>query len=73
MFLLPSFQIILFCLCVGRTPFDLKMGVVNAETNNYCPHPCDVTQMHLSCCFLHELDKHTIHQVEIGTRVLQLL
>ncbi|XP_064650720.1 ABC transporter G family member 20-like isoform X2 [Lineus longissimus] len=32
-FLLPSLQIVLFCLCIGRMPADLNMAVVNNETS----------------------------------------
>ena len=63
MLMLPPFHLSLFCLCVGRPPFDLAMAVVNAETSGHCPQPCDVTQMHLSCCFLHHLNTVTIRQV----------
>ncbi|CAF0942665.1 unnamed protein product [Brachionus calyciflorus] len=31
-FLIPVIQISLFCLCIGREPFDLKFGIVNNET-----------------------------------------
>ncbi|XP_074652584.1 ABC transporter G family member 20-like isoform X2 [Tubulanus polymorphus] len=31
-FLLPAFQILLFCLCIGGDPKDLPMAVVNNET-----------------------------------------
>nr|QUF59474.1 ATP-binding cassette transporter Abch-like1 [Brachionus angularis] len=31
-FLLPVIQISLFCLCIGREPYDLNFGIVNNET-----------------------------------------
>ena len=35
-FLLPSFQIVLFCVCLGRDPHGINMSVVNKETNGTC-------------------------------------
>ncbi|RNA38959.1 ABC transporter G family member 20-like, partial [Brachionus plicatilis] len=32
-FLIPVIQISLFCLCIGREPYDLNFGIVNNETN----------------------------------------
>ncbi|XP_028967869.1 ABC transporter G family member 20 [Galendromus occidentalis] len=32
-FLVPSFQVILFCLCIGADPYDLPVAVVNADAN----------------------------------------
>jgi hypothetical protein len=34
-FLLPSIQVILFCLAIGRTPTNLHMSVYNTDTGNY--------------------------------------
>jgi hypothetical protein len=31
-FLIPVIQIGLFCLCIGREPFNIKFGIVNNET-----------------------------------------
>lgn len=30
-FIIPSIQIILFCLCIGRDPHDIKLAVVNSD------------------------------------------
>nr|WMI51951.1 ABCE1 [Dermanyssus gallinae] len=50
-FLVPSFQIVLFCLCIGADPFDLPMAVVNAD------HRPIYSQR-----FLQSLSNHTIIQ-----------
>ncbi len=31
-FLIPVIQISLFCLCIGREPYNLDFGIVNNET-----------------------------------------
>jgi hypothetical protein len=31
-FLIPVIQISLFCLCIGREPYGLPVGIVNNET-----------------------------------------
>jgi hypothetical protein len=31
-FLIPVIQMALFCLCIGRQPYNLKFGIVNNET-----------------------------------------
>ncbi|XP_070203140.1 ABC transporter G family member 20-like [Littorina saxatilis] len=33
-FIIPSIQIVLFCLCIGRAPHDLTIGVVNRDNGN---------------------------------------
>lgn len=50
-FILPSIQIILFCICIGRTPYDLTMSVVNDDVVGFG---------HL---FLDCLDRSAIHNV----------
>ena len=46
-FIIPSIQIILFCLCIGRNPHDLRIGVVNNDNGNmgglYLAHLDNVT------------------------------
>lgn len=51
-FLVPSIQVILFCLCIGSDPFELQIGVVNLDT-----HPL------LSVPFLQRLDNTTLSQI----------
>lgn len=51
-FLVPSIQVILFCLCIGSDPFELQVAVVNEDT-----HPI------LSQPFLGRLDNTTLSQV----------
>lgn len=51
-FLVPSIQVILFCLCIGSDPFELQIGVVNLDT-----HPL------LSVPFLRRLDNTTLSQI----------
>ncbi|XP_056011638.1 ABC transporter G family member 20-like [Ostrea edulis] len=50
-FILPSIQIILFCLCIGSSPYGLKMAIVNNETEG------------LGQLFIRELDNETISKV----------
>lgn len=51
-FLVPSIQVILFCLCIGSDPFELQIGVVNLDS-----HPI------LSVPFLRRLDNTTLSQL----------
>ncbi|XP_078325749.1 ABC transporter G family member 23-like isoform X2 [Crassostrea virginica] len=50
-FILPSIQIILFCVCIGNAPYGLKMAIVNNETQG------------LGELFIRELDNNTIEKV----------
>jgi hypothetical protein len=54
-FILPSIQIILFCLCIGSSPYGLKMAVINNETQG------------LGQLFIRELDNETISKVLTST------
>ncbi|KAL3219528.1 hypothetical protein MRX96_030291 [Rhipicephalus microplus] len=51
-FLVPSVQVVLFCLCIGSDPFELQVAVVNQE-----PHPL------LSVAFLQRIDNTTLSQI----------
>ncbi|KAJ8315994.1 hypothetical protein KUTeg_006008 [Tegillarca granosa] len=51
-FILPSIQIILFCLCIGRDPYDLHVAIVNNET----------TGLQLGKLFINSLDNVTINK-----------
>ncbi|KAL1467461.1 hypothetical protein MTO96_042163, partial [Rhipicephalus appendiculatus] len=51
-FLVPSIQVVLFCLCIGSDPFELQVAVVNQET-----HPL------LSVAFLQRIDNTTLSQI----------
>lgn len=51
-FLVPSIQVVLFCLCIGSDPFELQVAIVNQET-----HPL------LSVAFLQRIDNTTLSQV----------
>lgn len=51
-FLLPSIEVILFCICIGRDPFDIPVAIYNEEVDGDYSH-----------WFLDKLDNHTIHQV----------
>lgn len=51
-FLVPSIQVVLFCLCIGSDPFELQVAIVNQET-----HPL------LSVAFLRRLDNTTLSQI----------
>ncbi|XP_064595500.1 ABC transporter G family member 23-like [Liolophura sinensis] len=48
-FMLPSIQIILFCLCIGKDPYDLNIGIVN---NDHGP---------FGGWFIQRLDNRTFH------------
>ncbi|XP_041373715.1 ABC transporter G family member 20-like isoform X1 [Gigantopelta aegis] len=50
-FILPSIQIVLFCLCIGRDPFNLHVGIVNHDTGV------------LGKMFLSNLDNDSVHQI----------
>lgn len=50
-FILPSIQIILFCVCIGRKPYDLTVSVVNEEVFGF-------SQLFLDC-----LDTSAIHNI----------
>lgn len=50
-FALPALQMILFCLCIGRDPFDLTIAVVNQENPSV-----------MSKFFLEKVDNHTLIQ-----------
>jgi hypothetical protein len=52
-FILPSIQIILFCVCIGRKPYDLTVSVVNEEVSGF-------SQLFLDC-----LDTSAIHNVSV--------
>ncbi|XP_054710779.1 LOW QUALITY PROTEIN: ABC transporter G family member 20-like [Uloborus diversus] len=50
---IPTFQVIVFCLCVGGEPFDLPMSIVNEETD-----PSGKAKD-----LLQHISSHTIHQI----------
>ncbi|RWS05622.1 ABC transporter G family member 20-like protein [Dinothrombium tinctorium] len=50
-FLLPSIEVILFCICIGRDPFNIPIAVVNNES------PADLSEW-----FLQTFDNNTIVQ-----------
>ncbi|KAF2903928.1 hypothetical protein ILUMI_02243 [Ignelater luminosus] len=68
-FALPVMQVILFCMAIGRDPTDLKIGIVNHETNytntSYqgCNYPPGCRFTHLSCRYLKNLSNSTIQKV----------
>lgn len=49
-FIFPSVQIVLFCLCIGRDPFNLNVAVVNNDNGQ------------LGNIFLQNVENYTIHQ-----------
>ncbi|OWF47833.1 ABC transporter G family member 20 [Mizuhopecten yessoensis] len=50
-FILPSIQIVLFCLCIGGDPYNLKVAIFNNETSGF------------SHLFIQNLDNTTINKV----------
>lgn len=66
-FFLPAIQSLLFCLCIGHNPFDLKMGIVNEEIDSSqertCNYTADCTLSMFSCRFLRFMSNETFIQV----------
>ncbi len=56
-FLIPIIQISLFCLCIGRQPYDLNIGVVNNETIYN-------STFNASLQYIRQLDNHTFNLVK---------
>ncbi|XP_060081925.1 ABC transporter G family member 20-like [Ylistrum balloti] len=52
-FILPSIQIVLFCLCIGGDPYNLKVAIFNNETS----------ALGFSHLFIQSLDNNTIDKV----------
>ena len=59
-FLIPVIQISLFCLCIGREPYNLKFGIVNNETIY------NQTNRNGSLMFIDELSNHTFDKVYLN-------
>lgn len=57
-FVYKVIQIALFCLCIGREPYDLKLGIVNNETIY------NTTNRNASLLFVQKLSNHTFDKVE---------
>ena len=55
-FFLPSLEIILFGICIGADPFDIKIAIFNQDTSGNFP-----------ARFLNSLDNYTISQVHYPT------
>lgn len=51
-FLLPSIEVILFCICIGRDPFNINVAIYNEEAAGEYSH-----------WFLDKIDNNTITQV----------
>lgn len=51
-FLLPSIEVILFCICIGRDPFNIPVAIYNEEAAGEYSH-----------WFLDKIDNNTITQV----------
>lgn len=54
---MPVLQISLFCLCVGREPYNLKFGISNNETYS------NTTNQIASQMFINELSNRTFKKV----------
>ncbi|ELT92522.1 hypothetical protein CAPTEDRAFT_162923 [Capitella teleta] len=61
-FMLPAMQIVMFCLCIGRDPFNLNVAVVNNETCH--PPPVPLIPFAASCAFLQHIDSHYINDFQ---------
>lgn len=60
-FLLPSIEIILFCFCIGRDPFNVPVAIYNAEPNPF-----------FSKKFLEHVSPATIHQINYDSEAAAL-
>lgn len=55
-FLIPVIQISLFCLCIGREPYELHVGIVNNETIYNTTHDL------YSLIYVNQLSNYTFHK-----------
>ena len=63
-FFIPLFQMALFCLCIGREPYDIKFGIVNNETNTSAINVFNFTiPRNASLIYINELDNYTFDMV----------
>ena len=63
-FFIPLFQMALFCLCIGREPYDIKFGIVNNETNNSAINFLNFSiPRNASLIYINELDNITFDMV----------
>ena len=54
----------LFCLCIGREPYDIKFGIVNNETNNSAISFLNFSiPRNASLIYINELDNITFDMV----------
>lgn len=60
-FFLPSLEIILFGICIGADPFDIKVAVFNQDTSGNLPQR-----------YLGSMDNYTVHQVHYPTLPLAI-
>lgn len=56
-FLVPILQIMMFCLCIGRDPVNLNIGIYNEESL------FDTTMFKIGEKFVEKLDQNTFKQV----------
>ena len=64
-FLLPVLQISLFCLCIGREPYNLKFGIVNNETIY------NATNRNARQMYINELNDRTFAKVSCLKQLLK--
>ena len=62
-FLLPAIQTILFCVTIGGTPQNLKIGVTNLDVGYEILDLDEDINIKISEHYLDALDPHIIHQV----------
>lgn len=60
-FVLPAIQVILFCICVGNDPFDIRVAIVNEES------AANTSLAALSTQFLSAIDHKLVRQVGYGS------
>ena len=78
-FLMPAFQVIFFCLSIGRNPIGLKLSVTNHELSKlnvkeqFCPITDGCNYEMLSCRYLEFLKQRQIFLVSKQTSFMALI
>lgn len=67
-FLLPSVEVILFCLCIGQEPFNLPVSVFNQEALNFSNHNNSQWSETYSYKFLSKISNRSVIQMPFDTK-----
>lgn len=71
-FLLPSVEVILFCLCIGQEPFNLPVSVYNEEALSYRGNSTGGFNETYSYQFLSKISNRSVIQMPYETRAAAL-